>query len=243
VAWQVRSRLRSSLLGLYVAAAALLAVAATRRSLRWRSVIATALVVVAVTGGTYGLRSSDLGFLRQWFAPAENARPGEYAGSWSQRLIFSYIGLRVFADNPVLGVGWWGELPPAEYARYLPDARARFPDQPVRYFPQADDAFIPQQAYDQVLYELGVVGIFVFCTIATLAVRDAARPARRWPKTDHDELAAYLPAGWVATLAGALAGSALFGGTPIAALFWVTLGLVGAVVAIGANRVGAAVTG
>ena len=70
----------ASLLGLYVAAAALIATAAARRSLHRSAVLATVLVAIAVTAGTYGLRSADLGFLRQWFAPAENAQPGEYAG-------------------------------------------------------------------------------------------------------------------------------------------------------------------
>jgi hypothetical protein len=226
----------ASLLGLYLAAAALIATAAARKSLRGRSVLATALVALAVTGGTYGLRSDDLGFLRQWFAPVENAQPGEYAGSWSQRLIFAYIGGRVFLDRPVLGTGWWGELPPSEYARYLPDARARFPDQPERYFPPAEGTLIPQQTYDQILFQLGLVGALSFGAVALLAIRDAARTASRWPRPDDDELAGYLPAGWLAALAGALAGSALFGGTPMAALLWLTLGLVGAASAITAGR-------
>lgn len=226
----------ASLLGLYIAAAVLIATAATRRSLHGRAVIATVLVAIAVTAGTYGLRSADLGFLRQWFAPAENAQPGEYAGSWSQRLIFSYIGYRIFVDRPVLGTGWWGELPPSEFARYLPAARARFSDQPARYFPTDKGTFIPQQTYDQVLYQLGLAGVAAFVTLVLISMRDAVRPARRWPQPDDDELAAYLPAGWLAAFAGALAGSALFGGTPIAALFWLTLGLVGAVAAINARR-------
>lgn len=218
----------ASLLGLYIGAVVLIATAAARRSLRGRSILATALVVLSITGGTYGLRSNDLGFLRMWFAPVEDARPGEYAGSWSQRLIFAYIGGRIFLDRPVAGTGWWGELPPPEYARYLPDARARFPDQPARYFPPAEGTLIPQQTYDQILFELGLVGAVSFCAVGALAVRNAARTATRWPQGDADELTAYLPAGWLAALAGALAGSALFGGTPMAALFWLTLGLVGA---------------
>jgi hypothetical protein len=222
----------ASLLGLYVASAALIGTAAARRTLRGRSVLATALVALAVTGGTYGLRSDDLGFLRQWFSPTENAQPGEYAGSWSQRLIFAYIGGRIFLDRPVLGTGWWGELPPSEYVRYLPDARARFPDQPERYFPPAEGTLIPQQTYDQILFQLGLVGAASFAIVALVAVRDAARTAMRWPRADADELAAYLPAGWLASLAGALAGSALFGGTPMAALFWLTLGLVAATAVI-----------
>ena len=134
----------------------------------------TVLVAVVLTGATYTLRSSDLGFLQQWFAPAENAQPGQYAGSWSQRLIFAYIGGRIFLEQPVLGTGWWGELPPSEYARFLPDARARFPDQPPRYFPPADGSFIPQQTFDQVAYELGIVGVALLLALVAIAARDCA---------------------------------------------------------------------
>lgn len=225
----------ASLLGLYLAGAALAIVAAARGALRFRPVAVTVLVALSVTVGTYGLRSSDFGFLRQWFAPAPNAQPGQYAGSWSQRLLFSYIGGRVFLAHPVLGTGWWGELPPSEYARYLPDARRRFPDQPIRYFPRANGTFIPQQAYDQVLYELGLVGAAALLVLAAVGIRDARRVARRWRRGVEDEIAAYLPAGWLASLGGALAGAALFGGTPMAALFWLTLGLVGALAALAHN--------
>ena len=40
--------------------------------------------------------------------------------------------------------------------------------------------------------------------------------------------AAYVPAAWLAAVAGALAGAALFGGAPLTALFWLTLGVVAA---------------
>jgi hypothetical protein len=218
----------ASLLGLYLAGAALIGIAALRRSLRLRSVVITVLVALALTGATYSLRSSELGFLQQWFAPAENAKPGQYAGSWSQRLIFVYVGGRVFLANPLLGTGWWGELPPSEYARFLPAARARFPDQPPRYFPPADGSFIPQQTFDQVAYELGIVGIALLLAMVVTASRDSLRTARRWPRGGPDELAAYLAGPWLASLLGVIAGSALFGGTPIAALFWLTFGLVAA---------------
>jgi hypothetical protein len=223
----------ANMLGLYAAGATLIAIAAARGTLRARPVVVTVLVALAVTVGTYTLRGNDLGFLRAWFAPAPNAQPGEYAGSWSQRLIFTYIGGRIFLERPLLGTGWWGELPPSEYARFLPDARQRFSDQPPWYFPPARGSFIPQQTYDQVLYELGVVGIAALLALGVSAVRDAARAARRRSLADADELAAFLPAGWLASLGGALAGAALFGGRPIAALFWLTLGLVAAGAALG----------
>jgi len=222
----------ASLLGLYLAAAALIVVAALRGSLRARPVVATLAVAIALTGATYGLRANELGFLRAWFAPAEDARPGEYAGSWSQRLIFVYIGGRMFLEHPVLGTGWWGNLPPDEYARFLPDARARFSDQPANYFPPANGVYIPQQTFDQVLYELGLVGVVAFATLIGIAFRDAFRSARAWPRGDPEEGDAFLAAPWLGSLLGALAGSALFGGRPLATLFWLTFGLIGALVVL-----------
>ncbi len=86
----------------------------------------------------------------------------------------------------MLGTGWHGELPPAEYAEYLPDARARFPDQPPRYFPPADGTFIPQQTYDQVLFQLGLVGAALLLAIAVLGLTVAVRAGVRWPRASDD---------------------------------------------------------
>ena len=41
------------------------------------------------------------------------------------------------------------------------------------------------------------------------------RVGLRWPREGPDEAAAYLPAGWTASLVGALAGAALFGVIPM----------------------------
>ncbi len=217
----------ASLLGLYAAAGVVIGVAAWRRSLGLGATLATLALVAAVSGGAFALRSGELGFLNSWFG-SEPDRPGQYAASWSQRLIFSYLGARVFLDSPVVGTGWYGELPPEEYARYLPDARERFSDQPAHYFPPADETFIPQQTYDQVLYELGLVGAAVLLVLLVLAVRRALETAIHWPRGPTGEWA-YIPAAWLASLIGALAGAALFGGTPIATIFWLTLGVVAAV--------------
>jgi O-antigen ligase len=218
----------ASLLGLYLAVGAVLALAIARRSLRRGALLATLGVVVAVTAVTVTLRSGELGFLQEWFGP-EPERPGQYAASWSQRLIFAYVGGRVFLDNPVLGTGWHGELPAEEYEQYLPDARRRFPDQPERYFGDLEGTFIPQQAYDQVLYELGLVGAGLFVLIAVLAVREALRAGLRAPPRPALLEHAFVPGGWLAGMAGALAGAALFGGSPLASLFWLTVGVVAAI--------------
>ncbi len=221
----------ASVLGLYVAAAAMAVLALARRDLRRRAVVVALVVCTAVTAGTYGVRSADLGFLKSWFGPPPET-PGQYAASWSQRLIFVYIGGRVFLDQPVLGTGWEGELPPSDFAEYLPDARGRFSDQPAHYFPQEDETFIPQQTYDQVLFQLGLVGAALFLVLAALAVRRAAvagrrpRPGERWSEQ------AYVPVAWVGALGGAIAGAALFGGSPLAALFWLVLGVTAAAPAL-----------
>ena len=202
----------ASLLGVYLATAAILAVAARRGRLRLTAALLTVAVAGAATLGTVAMRQGELGFLQSWFGkPPET--PGQYAASWSQRLIYAYVGGRVFLDRPILGTGWHGELPPYEFAEYVPDARDRFPDQPAHYFPPTDRGFIPQQTYDQVLYQLGLVGAAVFAAVAVLALL-AAR--------------GYIPWAWLASLGGVLAGAALFGGGPLTAVFWLTLGVVAA---------------
>jgi hypothetical protein len=216
----------AGLLALYLAVAAVLGLALARHHLRLGAVLVTLAVTAAVTAGTLSLRSGELGFIQEWFGP-EPERPGQYAASWSQRLIYAYVGGRVFLDRPVLGTGWHGELPPEDYARYLPDTRARFSDQPRSYFPKRDGTLIPQQTYDQVLFQLGLVGAAAFLAAALLAIRQAVRTGLRWAREGKDELA-YVPAAWLAGLAGALAGAALFGGAPLTATFWLILGVAAA---------------
>jgi O-Antigen ligase len=217
----------ASLLGLYLACAALLALAAARGALTRRNAAIVVLVAAGVTAAALPLRSGDLGFLQEWFGDeTEETRPGRYSASWSQRLIYAYVGGRIFLDNPVFGTGWYGELPPEEWARYLPDARRRFSDEPARYFPRPERDFTPQQTYDQVLYELGLVGAALFLLLGAIAVRTAFRAGRAWPRGAPDEDLAYVPAAWIVSLAGALAGAALFGGIPLLGIFWLTLGVV-----------------
>ncbi|NUT55960.1 MAG: O-antigen ligase family protein, partial [Thermoleophilia bacterium] len=210
----------ASLIGIYLACLVVVVLARRRGELRWTAALVAVALAGVTTAGTVALRGGDLGFLQSWFGPPPE-HPGEYAASWSQRLIYTYVGGRIFLDHPVLGTGWHGLLPPDEYVRYLPDARERFADQPPHYFPPEDGVFVPQQAYDQVLFELGLVGAVVLAVLIALAAWRAAVVSRR-----GDPDAAYLPALWLGSILGALAGAALFGGAPLTALFWLTLGVV-----------------
>ncbi len=221
----------ASLVGLYLGAAVLVALAVIRRNFDPVALGATAVTVAIVTAGTLVIRAGALGFLQSWFGKPPS-RPGQYAASWSQRLIYAYVGGRVFFAHPLLGTGWYPDLPPKEYTVYLPAAKRRFSDQPVNYFPPADGTFIPQQAYDQVLYELGILGgaaLLVFLIALGRACVSAGRGLRGL---------AELPAVWLAATIGALAGEGLFGGTPLAATFWLIAGIVlaGALQAVKGDR-------
>ena len=222
----------ASLLGLYLAAAAVAGIARLRGEFRARALALTVAVLLVITGGVLELRSDNLSFLRAWFGTHTQSQPaGAEHGSWSQRLIFAYLGGRIFLANPVVGTGWYPELPPKEYARFLPDAHARYPLQPADLFPPADGKFIPQMTYDQVLYELGAAGALVFLLLGVATVRDSLRSVRGWPRGSPDSALAYVPTAWTASMIGVLAGIALFGGTTVATLFWLTLGVVAALAA------------
>jgi O-antigen ligase len=209
----------ASLLGLYLGAAVLIVIALAYRRLRFRQLLSTVLVVAAVTGGTLEIRSGDLGFLQSWFGkPA--SRPGQYASSWSQRLIYTYIGGKIFAAHPILGTGWYGVLPPRVFDAYLPAAHRRFSDQPASYFPPPNAPYIPQQTFDQVLYELGAVGGAALLALLVLVGQATVRVARNTTAG-----VGAVPAAWLAAALGALAGEALFGGAPLVAIFWVVVGV------------------
>jgi O-antigen ligase/polysaccharide polymerase Wzy-like membrane protein len=221
----------ASLAGLYLGAAVLLLVVWQRRWWSWAKAAEVVAVVALVTAGTLVIRAGDLGFLQSWFGKPES-RPGQYAASWSQRLVYTYIGGRVFLAHPLLGTGWYGELPPKTFVAYLPDARRRFSDQPASYFPPATKPFIPQQTWDQILYELGVIGAAAALTLLAALGRGAVSAARR-----AAGLLAALPAAWLAASIGALAGEGLFGGTPLAASFWLVAGVVVSFAVQGVERV------
>jgi O-antigen ligase/polysaccharide polymerase Wzy-like membrane protein len=211
----------ASLLGFYLGAAIVVAVAAVQRRLSLVPLAVTVVTVAVVSACSLTIRAGDLGFIQQWFGKPPS-RPGQYAASWSQRLIYVYVGGKIFAAHPLLGTGWYPDLPPKEFVAYLPAARHRFSDQPAHYFPQKDGTFIPQQTYDEVLYELGVVGGISFLALLVSIGRAAATSAGRLGRLGN------LSPVWFAATLGALAGDGLFGGSPLGATFWLVAGLAAA---------------
>ena len=105
--------------------------------------------------------------------------------------------------------------------------RRRFSDQPARYFPPADGEFIPQQTFDQVLYELGAAGGLALLGLL-VAARTSLRAHRAAPSGARSPRCRQ--PGSPASI-GALAGEGFFGGTPLAATFWLVAGVALAVAA------------
>ncbi len=114
--------------------------------------------------------------------------------------------------------------------RFLPDARQRFPDQPEPYFGNLDGHVHPaadvrpgaDRARDRRRRALRAD-----CVPGGAArVRSRAR-GHRLIRIALEY--AFVAVGWVAGMAGVLAGAALFGGSPLSSLFWLTLGVVAAI--------------
>jgi len=210
----------ASLVSLFLGVIVLFVLAWHHRRLARRPVVLTLLIVAVVVGSTLSLRHNDLGFIYKLSGKKET-KTGQFESSWSQRLIYVYVGGRIFLDQPLTGTGWWGDPPPSTFARFVPAARRKFPDNPANYFPPTDKPFIPQQTYDQVLYELGLIGAGLLLAGFVAAGRAALGAARDATGTALD----YVPVLWFAGLIGALAGEGLFGGIPLTTLMWLTFGL------------------
>ena len=126
----------AGVLGLGLAAAGISLVALRRRELAPRRALAIAGVVLAVAAGSALMRAGDIGSFFRFLGveQRQQAEAGEVQ-SYSQRTLLAYIGLKIFLDHPLLGVGWQGSLDEAGYGPQLAAARARFPDEPLLAFP------------------------------------------------------------------------------------------------------------
>jgi hypothetical protein len=162
---------------------ATLGLIAWRRSwLDTRRAAALAAVVLVVLGGVTALRADPLASFMRFLGTRDDTRR-EDIETYSQRSVLAYIGLRIFADDPALGVGWQRSARPEEFLPYLDDARRRFPSVAPEAFPAPGREWGVQNAYLQAGADLGVPGLLsvvaVFATGLLLAVR-GARGSPAW---------------------------------------------------------------
>jgi len=213
-------------LGLVVGAAALWLAARARFAPSRRQLLALVAVVVVVGAGVATVRDRDVGdFLR--FLGLRSDTPAEGVESYSHRTVLAYIGVRIFRDDPIVGVGWLRSSRPEVFEPYVDDARARFPDVVEEAFPAEGREWGVQNLYVQMLADAGVIGLLLLLVVGgagiVLAWRTARHAANVWAVgAGLATLCALL------TLAGEWASLGIVAGIPLEAATSLLLGLAAA---------------
>jgi O-antigen ligase len=138
--------------------------------------------------------------------------------------MLAYIGLRIWRDHPVLGVGYGRSSD--RYQPYLEAAKRRFPDQPPEAFPSPEHRWGVQNFWIQLLADVGVVGLVL--AVGTFAV--ALGLALRAPPA-----ALYLgvvAAGWILIAIGSWNAFGIVAGIPMQAVTWFGFGLAAATASV-----------
>ena len=195
-----------------------------------RQVLALAAVVTVVAGGVTAVRGDALeDFFR--FLGVRGDEPPQGVETYSQRAVLAYIGLRIFEDNPVVGVGWQRSERVEVFEPYLDDAHERFPDVVELAFPAAGREWGVQNLYVQMLADAGTIGFLLLLAVGAAGLVLAWRTA------------VYAPNPWAAgaglavlcallTLAGEWASLGIVPGIPFQAATFLLLGLAAAGAAV-----------
>ena len=213
----------ASLLGLATAGVVLAAVLLRGRRPEWRRVVAAGLVALVAVAGVVALRGGDLGSFAR-FAGTSSSSPQakeKTVQTYAHRTLLSWIGLQIWNDNRIVGVGFEGSGDPATFEPYLPAAHRRFPNEPALAFPSAAHSYGVQDVWIQSLADLGVVGLALllamFATVAAIGVRVARTSG---------EAAALIGLSWTALVAWLWTAQSFVAGIPLDAVTWLGFGLV-----------------
>jgi O-antigen ligase len=189
-----------------------------------RRLLALVAVVAVVGGGVTAIRSDTLNDFLQFVGLREEEQ-SLGVESYSQRTVLAYIGLRIFQDDPILGVGWQRSSRPEVFEPYLADARARFPDVDPLAFPAEGREWGVQNLYVQMLADAGVVGLLLVLALGIgglmLAFRTAGYAPNPWAAGGGLAMLCAL-----ATIAGTWASLGIVAGIPLQAATSLVLGLV-----------------
>jgi O-antigen ligase len=211
----------------FAVGALVLAIAAKVRfsASRGRLLALLALVAVVVTGVT-AIRADSLEqFVR--FLGVRGDEPPQGVETYSQRTVLGYIGLRIFEDNPLIGVGWQRSGRADVFEPYLADAHERFPDVIELAFPARGREWGVQNLYVQMLADAGVFGLALLVVVGVAALALAWRAAAHAPSpwataTGLAVLCALL------TIAGEWASLGMVAGIPLQAATCLLFGLAAA---------------
>ncbi len=203
--------------GLWLAAATLLLAVRVIQGVHGRLALVTVGIVLAVTVGTMTMRADAITRFAEFLGIRDRVVDTRVE-SYAQRTLLAYIGVRIWLDHPVLGVGWQASSTDWAYAPYLDDARRKFPDEPDQAFPSPAHRWGVQNLYIQVLADLGLVGFGALVALFGTAVVAGLRGVRGSPVP-------LVGLAWLLVAAGVWSGIGLVPGIPLAALTFVALAL------------------
>jgi O-antigen ligase len=212
--------------GMAIGAIAVTLAARARFAPSARQFLALAAVVLAVGGGVTAVRGDALAdFLR--FLGVRGDEPPVGVETYSQRTVLAYIGVRIFRDHPIAGVGWQRSARPDVFEPYVDDARRRFPDVVDLAFPAPGREWGVQNFYVQMLADAGVVGLALLLAVGAFGL------ALAWRTAHHAATPWAVGAGLAAlctllTLAGEWASLGIVPGIPLQAATSLMLGLAAA---------------
>ena len=225
-------------LGTVLAAGGAATLAWRRRLLTVRRALALAALTAVVVAGVGVMRSGEISDYLAFLGIEEKDERGDVE-TYSHRTLLAYIGIRVWLDEPVLGVGWQGSSREYAYAPHLPAAHDRFPDLPDEAFPSPEHEWGVHNGYVQALADMGVPGLLVLLAplLAGLALawrvaRGASGTVPRSPEgVGPADDVALLGALWLLVVAALINARGLVAGVPGDALLWLALGLIAAAAA------------
>ena len=209
--------------GILLAGAAALVVGYRRHTV---TVARGALVVTLAVAPALGvgvMRNGSISQFAHFLGIGHETVNNKDVESYVQRSMLAYIGVRMFADHPVIGVGWQGSEELSNYRPYLADAHRRFPNAPEVSFPSPQHAWGVQNAYLQVLTDLGIVGLALLIALFATGFALAGRAALRAPP--GTALLGLVGLLWLLIAAGVWNGLGLVAGIPLDAVTWLAFGL------------------
>ena len=204
--------------------AVILAAEVGRRAgtLTLRRGLALAGITLVVGGGVFELRAGDvtnffsfLGHAKPTTAQSQDIQTGAH------RVVLAYIGLRIWEDHPLLGVGF--ERSTTHYGPYVAAAKRKYPHEAPSSFPSPQHPWGVQNLWVQTLADEGIVGLALLVATFVAGLTLALRALRR------TRLLALIAAGWILVAAGTWNANGILAGIPLDALTWLGFGLAAAV--------------
>ncbi len=214
--------------GIGVAAATLWGATRVRGPVPARRTLALIAVVVTVGVAAVSLRGSAVtAFLEFLGVRAETRQTQTHVETYAHRTLLGYIGLKIWLDHPIVGVGWQESMEPAAFVPHLAAAHRRFPTEPTLAFPAANHKWGVQNGIIQTAADLGIVGLLLLLATVAAAFLLALRTALdRSASTPEPALVALA---WLWVSFAVFTGTGLLAGAAVDTLLWISIGLAAAV--------------